>query len=172
MDIQGADPVNDEFEVGFDQRFEQSWSRAEQIGRVVMVLFVIAGLAGLLGRGPFSHERVQSAGSGLMVDFEPVARSQTGTQVTLHVANPGESPTVKIYIGSNAVEPMGLQRIIPQPVSTQTVQDGLTMVVAVPPGTQDAEIRLMLMPVSLGPNQLIAQVGGYDPIRWTQFVVP
>lgn len=48
--MQGADKVNDELEVGFDEPFESRWSRAEQVGRVVMVLVAAAGLSGLLGR--------------------------------------------------------------------------------------------------------------------------
>ena len=49
--MRGADAVNDELEVGFDERFEHRWVWAERAGRVVMVLFVGAALFGLLGHG-------------------------------------------------------------------------------------------------------------------------
>ena len=170
--LQGADRVNEELEVGYDQRFEQGWQRAEQAGRVVMVVFVAAGLAGLMGRGPYSHDTAKSPESGLAVDFEPVARSQTATQVTLHVSNLTSDPTRDIFIGTNAVEPMGLQRILPQPIATKAVQDGMVLTIPVPPGTKDAKIRLMLEPSTIGSNELVAQLAGAAPIRWTQFVVP
>ena len=170
--MQGADRVNEEIEVGYDEPFERRWRRAEQVGRWVMVLFVAAGLAGLLGRGPFSHATVASAGTGLAIDFEPVARSQTGTQVTFHLDNPTNDPTVDLFLGSNVVEPMGLQRIVPEPVETRIVNDGMVMRIPVPAGTHDAKLRLMLQPVSLGPNQLIARLAGRPAQRWTQFVVP
>ena len=170
--MQGADRINDEFEVGYDEKFERNWVRAEMIGRVVMVAFVTAGLAGFLGRGPYSHQTKHTAESALTVDFEPIARSQAPTQVTFHIDNPTDSPTLDLFIGSNTVEPMGLQRVEPEPVATKAVQDGLTLTMDIPPGTQNSEVRLMLEPAVIGDNQLIAQLAGHAPIRWTQFIMP
>ena len=170
--MQGADRVNDEFEVGFDEGFERRWLRAERVGQVVMVLFVAAGLAGLFGRGPFSHRTEQSPESALAVDFEPIARSQAPTQVTFHIDNPTDAPTLDLFIGTNSVEPMGLQRIMPAPVTTKAVTDGLVLTLAIPPGAKNTEIRLLMQPSSLGPNELIARLDGHAPIRWTQFVMP
>ena len=170
--MQGADKVNEELEVGFDQHFERSWGWAELVGRGLMALFLAAAAAGLFGRGPLSHRTERAADTALVVDFEPVARSQSGTQVTFHLANPTQSPTVDLFVGANIVEPMGLQRIQPEPVSTRLVDDGMVFTLAVPPGTRDSKLRLMLQPISLGPNELVAQVADHAPLRWTQFVVP
>jgi len=170
--MQGADQVNEELEVGYDRGFEHSWHMAERVGRVVMVLFVGAGAAGFLGRGPYSHQTVKTAGSNISVDFEPVARSQTGTQVTLHLHNPTSAPTLDLFIGSTAVEPMGLQRIVPEPTEMKAVDGGLVLTVPVPSGTTDADLRLMLLPVGVGPVNLVARLSGYGEQRWTQFVVP
>ena len=170
--MQGAEKINGEFEVGFDEHFEQSWVKAEWVGHMVMFAFVAAGLAGVFGRGPLSHRTEKSAGSALAVDFEPIARSQAPTQVTLHIDNPTDSPEMDLFIGSNSVEPMGLQRIQPQPVAMKAVQDGITLTLAVPPHTHGAEVRLNFEPSALGENQLIAQLEGHDPIRWSQFILP
>jgi hypothetical protein len=170
--MQGADRVNEELEVGFDEKFEQRWLWGQRVGRVVMVVFTLAGLAGVLGRGPYSHRSLESASSGLKVDFEPIARSQTGTQVTLHLSNPTLSPTEDIFLSDNAVEPMGLTQIIPAPELIATVANGLLLTVAVPPGTQDAKLRLMLMPVGIGQNELVARLNGGSPLHWQQLVLP
>ncbi len=170
--MQGADRVNDEFEVGYDERFENRWLKAEHVGRIIMLLFVGAGLAGLFGRGPFSHRTDSTVESALAVDFEPIARSQAPTQVTFHIANPTNAPTIDLFIGTNTIEPMGLKTIEPQPATTKVVQDGLLLTFPIPPGTKDALVRLMLEPSSLGPNQLIAQLAGHAPLRWTQFIMP
>ena len=170
--MQGADRVNEELEVGFDERFEQRWLWAERAGRVVMVLFVAAGLGGLLGHGAYSHRTAQSAESALAVDFEPVARSQSNTQITFHLDNPTAAPTLDLFVGTNMVEPMGLKAMVPQPVSTQVVPDGLVMTVAVPSGTHDAKFRLMLEPTALGDNTLEARLQDHAMLRWTQFVAP
>ena len=170
--MQGADRINDEFEVGFDQRFERGWAHVEVVGRFVMVAVVGAGLAGLLGRGPYSHKTMQTAESGLAVDFEPIARSQAPTQITFHVDNTTDAATLDLFVGSNTVEPMGLQHVLPEPVATKAVTDGLTLTLAVPPGARNAEIRVMLEPSEIGENELVARLDGHAPIRWTQFVMP
>ena len=171
--MQGADLVNDELEVGFDEVFERRWHRAEQFGRVFMVLFVAAGLAGLFGVGPYSHHTDKTSDAALAVDFEPVARSQTGTQITLHLSNLTDMPTQRLFISSHVVEPMGLQLILPQPVNTQALNDGLLLTFAVPAGTQDALVRLMLQPSGvIGLEHLEARLEGHAALRWTQLIVP
>ena len=170
--MQGADKVNGELEVGFDEAFEKRWRRAEQAGRIVMVVFVVASLIGLLGRGPYSHQTKKLDDLSLAVDFEPVARSQTGTQVTFHLKNSTDQPTLNLFIGSKMIEPMGLQRILPQPVTTQAVPGGLLLAIAVPPQTGDASLRLVLMPVDIGRTELVARLQGHASLHWTQVVVP
>ncbi len=170
--MQGADKINDELEVGFNEAFEKRWRRAEQAGRVFMAAFVVASLAGLLGRGPYSHQTKKLGDSSLAVDFEPVARSQTGTQVTFHLRNLTDGSALNLFVGSTMVEPMGLGRILPQPIKTQAVQGGLLLTIAVPPNTADAALRLMLMPVDIGAKDLVARLGDHPPLHWTQVVVP
>ncbi len=169
---QGADRVNEELEVGFDQKFEVQWHHAEQWGHVAMLVFVLAGLAGVLGRGPYSHRTEATAASGLSIDFEPIARAQAGTQVTFHFHNETAAPSMSLFVSGNIVEPMGLQRSVPQPLVTQVVDGGLLMTIAVPPGTKDAELRMLLSPVGMGMNHLTARLEERPSLAWSQFVVP
>jgi hypothetical protein len=115
---------------------------------------------------------VATPGTGLNVDFEPIARSQTATQVTLHLTNTTASPTEALFIGSNTVEPMGLKQMMPQPVSTEILPDGLLLTTAIPPGTRNAPFRLMLTPIGIGANELVARLNGGLPLRWQQFILP
>ncbi len=169
---QGADRVNEELEVGFDQSFETGWRRAERCGRVVMLAFVIAGLVGLFGRGPYSHRTETSPASGLAIDFEPIARAQASTQVTFHLHNGSGTPFLSLFVSGNMVEPMGLQGIIPQPLTTRVTDGGLLLTIAVPPGTQDVQLRMMLNPAGMGVNRLTARLVDRAGLSWTQFVVP
>ena len=75
--------------------------------------------------------------------------------MTFNLDNLSQSPTVDIFVGSNIVEPMGLQSVQPQPLQTRLVTGGTIMTIAVPPGTHDAKLRLMLQPLSLGFNELM-----------------
>ena len=170
--LQGADRVNGEFEVGFDERFENRWVWAERAGRVFMVLFVAAGLVGLLGRGPLSHRTSTVPGADLAVDYEPITRVQTDTQITLHVRNDGDSPMMKILVSTQLVEPMGLQRILPQPAAEATEGNGMALTFEVPPGTKDGHIRFIVQPAGIGPVPLTAQVTGHPAVHWTQLALP
>jgi hypothetical protein len=170
--MQGADRVNDEFEVGFDQDFERKWYYAELAGRAVMILFVAAALAGLLGRGPLSHRRVYAAGGGLSVDYEPVARHNTPTTVTLHIPNETAAPRpVVVFVGQTMIEPMGLQRTVPLAESSTVNRDGLSLHFVIQPNQPDALIRLELLPTALGVVRLQAAADGKH-VAWSVFVAP
>lgn len=171
--MRGADPVNGEFEVGYHARFERGWHRAELAGRVVMVMFVGVAMSGLLGRGPFSHATDISADGGLAVDFEPVARFATPTQITLHVRNESDAPReVAVFLQSHLVEPMGYSRAVPEPAGAEVSRAGMTLRFVVAPHQTDARIRLEAQPSGLGPVHLWADTGPGASVRWTQVVVP
>jgi len=173
MDIlRGADPINDELEVGFDERFESNWRYVMIGGRIVMLLFVLAALAGLLGQGPYSHDRVSNAAHTLGVDFEPVARSDTDTQITFHIGHASPDGTATLQVGSTMIEPMGLKMLLPQPAVSRPVHGGLALTYAVPPGERQVEVRLVVHPAAIGPVHLSAALAGEAPIRWTQVIVP
>jgi hypothetical protein len=170
--MQGATPVNGEFEVGFDQIFENQWYRAELVGRAIMIIFVACGLAGLLGRGPYSHRRAEAAGGGFSVDYEPVARAQTSTTVTLHVANRTALPhPVTISLDQKLLEPMGLTQTTPLPNSSAVTQAGIDLRFVIQRDQPDALIRLQLQPNALGPVPLRVSDGDQQ-VAWTMFVVP
>jgi hypothetical protein len=167
--MRGADTVNDEFEVGFNQEFESRWYRAEQIGRVVMVVVVACALLGLLGRGPYSHESKTSPGGTMTVDYEPVARHGTQSMITVHIKQP-EGP-VRLLVDQRMIEPMGYQRSTPQPDHTSLAKDGDWLTFNPKPGEQDVLVRLNLSPTFVGlvPMHLS---NGTDSVDWSMFVVP
>lgn len=170
--LRGADAINDEFEVGFNAAFESRWRRAELIGRWVMVLLVAAALAGLLGRGPLSHRTSRTPDGRFAVDFEPVARFGTATQVTFHVAA-GDHATpglVRVFLSSGIVEPMGLQTTLPRPSGTEARDGGMVYDFRVP-SEGEALIRLVLKPAAMGLIPLEARADG-QVLRWTPFVLP
>ena len=158
--VRGADRVNDELEVGYDEMFERRWKVAQDVGLVVMVLFLLVCLSGLLGRGPFSHRTASAPDGSLRVDYEPMAREGTPTQVA---------------------EPMGLGRTVPNAVSTMVGTQGVVLRFVVAPLQGDAKIRLDALPAEVGVVRLQAwtgadgQVDRPDPrhsAHWIQVVLP
>lgn len=168
----GASQVNNEFEVGFSEQFEGRWHIVELFGRVLMAAFVAIAALGLLGRGPFSHAHLASATGALSVDFEPIARFGTPTVVTLHIANPADTPRrVAVRLGQTMIEPMGFTRSVPSPVTSAVSADGATLDFLIDPHQSDALIRFQLQPTGVGRIRLRAGAGR-DEIAWSMFVVP
>ena len=170
--LRGADRVNDDLEVGYDQSFERRFHRLEQAGRAFLVLMVALSLSGLLGRGPFSHETVRTPGGGPSADYEPVARYDTPTQVTLHLHPAPGQATTTVAIDTGFIEPMGLTAVQPTPLSSATNQGGLALTFAVRPGASDTLVRLQLKPSVVGPVSLRATVDDAPPLSWTQVILP
>jgi hypothetical protein len=170
--LRGASAVDGELEVGFDRDFEKFWAGAETTSHVVMALVVFAALIGLLGHGPMSHRTLWTANGRLAVDFEPIARFGTSTQVTLHLSSPpGEVRPTRAVLSSSIVEPMGLQQIIPAPMASAAFGRELAYTFNIAEGKDSGLVRIVLKPGVVGPVNLYAKVGT-DMVSWTQWVLP
>jgi hypothetical protein len=171
----GADPVNDEFEVGYDEGFERTWRRAELTGHAVMLLFVIAALLGLFGQGPLSHRSARTPNGMLIADYEPIARHDTSTQLTFHLStnddplaphSPNAMHRVQLFVSSTIIEPLGLQYILPRPVDTEAVGGGIVYSFNIPPGRNTGLVRFVLKPSIVGRVRIDAHAGD-DALSFT-----
>ena len=167
--MRGAETVNAEFDVGFNQTFESRWYRAEQVGRVVMLIVVACAALGLLGRGPFSHETKAAPGGAISVDYEPVARHGTSTMITVHVHDP--VAPIRLLVDQHMIEPMGYQRATPVPDHTSVADDGTWLTFDQEPGQHDVLVRFDVMPTALGFVPMHVS-DGTDSVDWSMFVVP
>lgn len=174
------DTVDDELEIGFDQRFEKRWRRLEVASHGIMLLFALAALVGLFGKGPLSHRTHQTADGRLAVDFEPLARWGTSTQVTVHLSGPpsdsnsGAATPARLFVDNALVEPLGLQQVIPQPMSTKALRGGAVYEFDIPPGQGSAAVRFILKPATVGLVTGEVRQGGPDgeALSWRELVLP
>ncbi len=165
----GATAVNDELEVGFDARFEAAWNRLERIGRWAMLAIVLAGLAGLLGAGPLDHRRVQ-VGGDVFVDYQPIARFGTATQITLHLPPDPTGHGTTVRFSSTFFEPLGVRGMLPRAAS-ETAVDGGTEAVFLGGGS-DALVRLDGKPSRIGVIPLVVTIGDAVAVHLSVFVLP
>ncbi len=180
--VRGADRVNDDLEVGYDEEFEARWTIAQRIGLVVMVSFLVVCLSGLLGRGPFSHRTATAPDGSMHVDYEPAAREGTPTQITFRMANPGDAPMpVSVFVSGSLVEPLGLGHTVPETTAAMVGSKGLVLRFTLAPQQADAKIRLDAMPASagivrseawLGADATTDQPDRRHRVHWTQVVLP
>ena len=165
--------INNEVEVGYDDRFEHRWRYISLVGRAVMLLVVLAAMAGLLGQGPYSHHSVASASGRLKVDYEPVARFGNVTQITLHLRPVSCDRGMTIRLNGNFIEPMGLQTELPLPFSSLPLADGMLLHFNLDPSRcQDAMVRVFAKPSGIGPIALQAQLDSDPALGWRAFIVP
>ena len=122
----GASAVNDELEVGFDAKFEASWNRLERLGRWIMLLVVVTGLAGLLGAGPLDHRSLHAG--GVSIDDQPIARFGTSTQITLHLPPDPTGRGTTVRFSSTFFEPLGVRGMVPRSASEAAVDGGVEAV--------------------------------------------
>ena len=135
------------------------------------MVVIIAGIAGLLGSGPYSHRSLNSPNHDLTVDFEPIARWDTPTQITLHIRRTDTS-AVDLHLASNFIEPMGLQGSLPTGVVEAAKGAGILVTVSMSPDQSESLVRLHAKPTQIGPIDLAVQIGDDPPLKWTQYVLP
>ncbi len=140
----GADPVNDELEVGFSSDFETRWHRYELAGRVVLGAVVLAGLAG-------------------QITFH--IRPEAGVPAQ-------EGHSLDLRLSSIFVEPFGLQGIHPAGREERAAGGDLVVTVLTANGASDPLVRVTGKPSQIGPITLTASVGDEPPVQFTQYVLP
>jgi hypothetical protein len=154
--------------VGFDQAFEVKWARFERIVWALMALAILAGLLGLLGRGPMNS--VVRRSGGLEVKYDRLARyrSPAITEVTL-ASTAGAPPAIRMT--GSCMKNMQVQFIMPMPAQQQPLSDGTVFVFA-GAGSGTGKIRFAEQAGKVGPSKCrIEQVNG-PAVDLNQFVLP
>ena len=165
--------INDEVEVGYDAGFEHRWRIAELVGRAVMLVVVVAALFGLFGRGPYSHHTIVAPASGLLVDYEPVARYGDITQITFHATPRACADGMTLWVDSKMIEPMDLQNTMPRALFATPLSDGVLLHYDLKPtGCRNTLVRLFVKPASVGLVALRARLDDFTPLSWHAFIVP
>jgi hypothetical protein len=165
--------ATDNIQSGADPRFEAGWSRLERAMWTVLVLFVLAGLAGLFGKGLFSARWRASPSADLRVHFERFLRHKVASSIQIEVSDGVPSPApVNITISRHLADTLNLQRTGPKPDVEISSPDGVVLSYAtVPPG--GLHIELTQEPRTLGTVAGSIAVGGAaSTIPLAQFVYP
>src|SRR5213595_1235399 len=84
---------------GFDEQFEDRWWHVEFVGWIVMLALVVAGLAGVVGRGPIASARAAGATT---VEYERIARYQTPTRIV--VSLPANQPQATLFVSRSLLD--------------------------------------------------------------------
>jgi hypothetical protein len=143
--------LDNELAVGFDPKFEKKWWRTERISWTVMLLFVIAGLCGFFGRGPWSRCQVSDPSAGMTVKYERVVRYKTPASIVVHFyPETGQQQQVLLSINNTIVQQLGEQRVVPQPAQSTLTKEGLLYTFPAYGSSQLQQVSFTLQPESVG----------------------
>jgi len=160
-------------QVGFSENFEDAWWRIQRIGRVVMFLFVLAGIGGLFGRGLFSKTTATQPGSHLQITYEWVARYQTPSIIEVVVDKKAiQNGFVRLRINGDILDKLRLQKISPQPWLTELLPADNTLIFRANPAQDSAKIRLAIQPGRIGKVHVSIGLDGLPAVEFDQFIWP
>lgn len=124
-----------DLEVRQHDAFQQREWRAQRVGWGLLGLFVLAGLLGLLGRGPLSSTELR-AGSGLLqLEHLRIGHLEADEALTLTVdPRAVDGSSVTLVLQGSWPAAVDIQGIVPEPESQTATPAGLALEFATEPG--------------------------------------
>jgi hypothetical protein len=163
----------EDIEAGCDPAFEQRWWRIQRTVWVILVLLLLAGLAGVFGHGPLSEATVHPPGSQLQVHYDRLARRETPSSLRLQLdKNALASGRVCIHLNRALLDRMLLKQIVPAPLASEPLTDGASFIFRTDPTRDTATIVFIENPTMPGFVDGEVTVEGAEPVRFRQFVFP
>jgi hypothetical protein len=105
-------------EINQDLDFQRREWRLQWVAWGVVLLILVAGLAGLLGGGPLSNG--QASAGPLAVNYERFVRKQAPARLELMVSpEAAVDGEVALWIGDGFLEKVNVAGVIPEPVAME-----------------------------------------------------
>lgn len=163
----------EDIEAGCDPDFECRWWRIQRILWGILVLLLLAGVAGLLGHGPLSEATAHPRGSQLQVRYDRLARRETPSSLRLRLEKGAlTSGFVRIHVNRALLDHMQLKQIVPTPLEAEPLADGARFLFRTDPTRDSAVIIFVENPASPGFVDAEVAVEGAEPVCFRQFVFP
>jgi hypothetical protein len=151
------------------QPFHRREWLAQRVGWALLALILLAGLAGVFGRGPLAEQRIETA--AVRLDYERFVRRGAPTRWELTLLSPSAGGTADIAIDAAFASNFEIHSIQPEPSSTslsggrwiysfETRDDGETLVVFV------------VQPERIGRHEGAIHVGSSPPLMLSQLTYP
>ena len=154
-------------EVGYDHDFEERWVRIVRIVWLLLALFLAAGVAGLLGKGPVANSVARNA--NLVVHYEKLLRFKTPSYMRLETAVPGPD-ALEMRVTGTCSRVLQISQVIPPPVASQVLQQGAAYNFKAP-SAGDVDVVFGVQPQKLGPAVCRIEAGN-AAVELHQFVLP
>jgi hypothetical protein len=163
--------INDELAVGSDLEFQRRWWRFEAITWTAFTALVILAALGFFGRGHFANARLKAPDGSMDVQYERIERYGTPSVVRIEFGPSAiHDGKVRLWAGETLVKPLGNQRVIPQPATSEVGDGGILY--TFPVTSLPAFAEFALEPESAGSAALKLRVPGAATVTAHIFVMP
>jgi hypothetical protein len=161
-------------EIEEDPAFERRSWRIQRAGWTVMLLFLCAGMLGLLGgAGPLVDTRAGGRDAGAVIEYSRFLR--TRAPVDFHfLLDPDISnePEVRIAIDRAYLERFEIQQIVPEPVGVEVSDSTTYYVFALAESELDIRVTFHLHPERPAFLRGAVRVADRQEIEFWQLVLP
>jgi hypothetical protein len=169
--VEDSVPKVGDVAVGEDLEFQRRWWRFERAVWIFFLILLVCDVIGLFGRGWLAKAQRSTSDRALTIDYERIERASTPSIMTMTFSAAAvHDGRVRVFVSESMIEPLGAQRISPQPLVSALGEGGLTY--TFPVGSTPAIVRFTLQPSFPGPHKIRLQVPGGETVAATVFVVP
>lgn len=155
-----ADHEEHTLDLDDDPAFLERERRVGRLGWVVLSLFVLAGLAGLLGPGPLSSTTSGTDADPVRISYDRVVHLDSADRLTLLLdTSTAEGDSLSVELTGSWLGGVDLETVSPEPDTQKLLPGGARYEFAVG-RAGDTEVTLGFRPQQLGRLTLTATVGG------------
>lgn len=149
-------------------RFHEREWRVQRVGWAVLILFLLAGASGLLGKGPLAHETIALPNGTLELDR--FARRHAPTQWVINLLETPAQGSLELAITAQYISEFEITAITPEPERTELKNGELVFTFA---GAQSGgRIVMHLDPQEVGIFRGTVRISGARAIPVRQIIYP
>lgn len=166
-----GDKAGIDLDIEQNDRFQRREWRAVRLGWLLLALFVLAGLLGFLGTGPFSRTIANSETGAVQVEYQRVAHHQAEEDLIFTFSPEAiEDGKITLELTGSWVGGVDVSSISPTPSTEYAIPGGVALEFAVlQPG--DVQAFFSFRAQEYGGIDARATVGE-DSVGFSQFVLP
>lgn len=154
-----------------DMAFQRRSWRVQKVGQLLVVAFVLAGLAGLFGGGGFARDEVAAAGSELRVEYPRFVRAHAPFDVVIHARPRADADNLSLWVDDALLEALRVERVSPQP-KEEALADGKLVYRFALRAASPAPVRLRLEATKNGTAKGAIGIVGGAQVDLATFVHP
>ena|SRR5687768_5760927 len=160
-----------DIQVNEDLSFLRKEWRFQRIGWGAMLLFVLLGLSGALGRGPLSKAKAGNTAT-FALSYERLIRHAADTRLQITAGSTLRGDTLRVYVTSGYLNAFEIRNIVPEPISSGVRGPYVYYDFMRDPRSRVSEITFHLIAEAYWTKRARIFTSGADPLHIHQFIMP